>query len=247
MRSKNGRIRGTFYGFLAVLLAVTALAGLAGIASPQGVSAQDIQTRVMWLHAGVSTGKVEVHINGDEKLDEFSYSDVSDWIDIEPGADRVTITADRAGINYAIFDAVYPVPAGNDYHAIITDVLVLANVVDRSPIPDGSARVRIVQASVDTPQVNVIATASNTTFASQLGYSQSSDYVVVPAGSYDIAVNQADSGQNLLSQTGISLEANMVYDLVLMGEPGNGDKPLTLTSLADSTVEHGTPEATPSS
>jgi hypothetical protein len=248
MRSKNGRIHRTFYGFLALLLAVTALAGLAGIASPRGVSAQDIQTRVMWLHAGVSTGKVEVFINGDEKLDEFSYSNVSDWIDIDPGADRVTITADRAGINYAIFDAVYPVAAGNDYHAIITDVLVLANVVDRSQIPDGSARVRIVQASVDTPQVNVIAKASNTTFASQLGYSQTSEYVVVPAGSFDIDVNLADTGENVLSQTGITLDANMVYDLVLMGEPGNSDKPLTLTSLADTTVERGgTPEATPTS
>jgi hypothetical protein len=242
MRRKNGRM----YGFVAVLMSIMALAGTFGIFGAQTATAQDIQTRVMWLHAGVSTGKVEVHINGDEKLDEFSYSDVSDWIDIDPGADRVTITADRAGINYAIFDAVYPVPAGNDYHAIITDVLVMANVVDRSPIPDGSARVRIVQASVDTPQVNVIAKASNTTFASQLGYSQSSDYVIVPAGSYDIDVNQADSSANLLSQTGISLEANQVYDLVLMGEPGNGDKPLTLTSLADDTVERGaTPEATP--
>jgi len=247
MRRRSGRIQGSLYGFLALLLAVTALAGVFGIAGTQTVSAQNIQTRVMWLHAGVSTGKVEVHINNDEKLDEFSYGDVSDWIDIDPGSDRVTITADRAGINYAIFDAVYPVPAGNDYHAIITDVLVLANTVDRSQIPNGSARVRIVQASVDTPKVNVVATASNTTFASQLGYSQSSDYVIVPAGSFDIDINQADSGQKLLSQTGISLEANMVYDLVLMGEPGNGDKPLTLTSLADSTVVGATPVATPTS
>jgi hypothetical protein len=248
MRSKNGRIRGTFSGFLAVLLAVTALAGLAGIASPQGVSAQEIQTRVMWLHAGVSTGKVEVFINGDEKLDEFSYGDLSDWIDLDPGSTRVTITADRAGINYAIFDVYYPVPAGNDYHAIITDVLVLASAIDRTQVPDGSARVRIVQASVDTPKVNVIAKASNTTFASQLGYSKTSEYVVVPAGSFDIDVNLADTGENVLSQTGITLDANMVYDLVLMGEPGNSDKPLTLTSLADTTVEHGaTPVATPTS
>jgi len=232
---------------MALLLVFAAMAGTVSLAGLQTASAQDIQTRVMWLHAGVSTGKVELHINGDEKLDEFSYGDVSDWINLDPGSNRVTITADRAGINYAIFDAVYPVPAGNDYHAIITDVLVLSNVVDRSPIPDGSARVRIVQGSVDTPKVNVVAKASNTTFASQLGYSQTSEYVVVPAGTFDVDVNQADTGTNLLSQTGITLDANTVYDLVLMGEPGNSDKPLTLTPLADTTLERGTPEATPTS
>jgi hypothetical protein len=228
----------------------TAFAGITGLANSRA-SAQDdasgFDTRVMWLHAGPSTGKVEVQINYDEVLDEFEYGDMSDWIDIDPGADRVTITADRAGINYAIFDVVYPVPAGNDYHAIITDVLIITNVVDRSPIADGGARVRIVHGSVDTPEINVVATSDNTALASQLKYAQSSDYVSVPAGSFEVAVNAAASGENALTQT-VELEGNMVYDLVLMGEPGDDDKPLTLTVLADDTVERGgTPESTPSS
>jgi hypothetical protein len=237
-------------GLFALLLVATAFAGIASFASPSATAQDDasaFETRVMWLHAGPSTGKVEVHINNDEVLDEFEYGDLSDWIDIDPGADRVTITADRAGINYAIFDAVYPVAAGNDYHAIITDVLVIADAVDRSPIADGGARVRIVQGSVDTPEVNVVATSDNTALASQLRYGQISDYVSVPAGSLEVAVNAASSGENALTQT-VELEGNMVYDIVLMGDPGDDDKPLTLTLMGDTTVERGaTPEATPSS
>jgi Domain of unknown function (DUF4397) len=231
-------------------MVAAAFAGLASLAGLRA-SAQDddsaFETRVMWPQAGPSTGKVEIHINGDEVLDEFEYAGVSDWIDIDPGGNLVTITTDRAGINYAIFDTVYPVPAGNDYHAIITDVLVITNVVDRSPIVDGGARVRIVQASVDTPELNVVATSDNTALASQLLYAQSSDYVSVPAGSFEVAVNAAATGENALTQT-VELEGDMVYDLVLMGEPGDDDKPLTLTLLGDTTVERGgTPESTPSS
>ena len=101
--------------------------------------------------------KVEVHINYDEVVDEFTYGQQSDWIDFTPGAARVTITADRAGFNYAIFDAVYPAPAGNDYYLVITSALVLAGTFDRSPVPDGSARVVVVQGSVALPAVNVTA------------------------------------------------------------------------------------------
>jgi hypothetical protein len=226
-------------GFLALLLFASAFAGIASFGAAPA-TAQEIQTRVMWLHAGTSTGKVEIHINNDEVLDEFEYGDLSDWIDLDPGSDRVTITQDRAGFNYAIFDAVYPVPAGNDYHAIITDALIITNVVDRSPVPDRRARVRIVQASVDTPEVNVVATSDKSTLASQLAYSRSSEYVEVPAGSFEVAVTLAATGENALTQS-VELEGDMVYDLVLMGTPGNNDKPLTFTLLPDTTVERGTP------
>jgi Domain of unknown function (DUF4397) len=163
----------------------------------------------MWLHAGPSTGKVEVFIDNDEVLDEFEYGDLSDWIEFAPGAPRVTITADRAGFNYAIFDAVYPVPAGNDYHAIITDVLILTGVVDRSPIPDRGARVRIVQASVDTPEVNVVAASDNSNLATQLAYSRTSEYVEVPAGSFEVAVNIASSGENAMTSSSWGHPATM--------------------------------------
>ena len=128
-------------------------------------------------------------------LDEFEYGDQSDWIDFEPGGARVTITADRAGFNYAVFDAVYPAPAGNDYYLVITDALVLGGVFDRSPIPDGGARVRIVQGSVALPAVNVDATGQNVSFATQLTYARSSEYEVVPAGTYDLEVTLADTGE----------------------------------------------------
>jgi hypothetical protein len=241
MRHPIGLVK---HGLLALVLLVSAFAGIATFGTAPA-TAQDIETRVMWLHAGPSTGKVEVFIDNDEVLDEFEYGDLSDWIEFAPGAPRVTITADRAGFNYAIFDAVYPVPAGNDYHAIITDVLILTGVVDRSPIPDRGARVRIVQASVDTPEVNVVAASDNSNLATQLAYSRTSEYVEVPAGSFEVAVNIASSGENALTQT-VELEGDMVYDLVLMGTPGDDDKPLTFTLMGDTTTERGTEESTPS-
>ena len=194
-------------------------------------SAQDIQTRVQFLHAGTDVGKVEIHINNNEVVDEFEYGDVSDWIDIAPGASRVTITRDRAGFNYMIFDAQYPVPAGNDYYAVITDALVLTGTFDNASAPGDSSRVQFTHASVDTPAVNVVATADGTKLATQLGYASTSETAILPPGTYSLDITLADSGDALLT-TDVTIEAGKSYQLVFVGTPGDTDKPLAVQVLS---------------
>jgi hypothetical protein len=232
-------LRGTtsFGRSIVVLLLVAATA--AALAAPVGrfrAAAQDgvsIQTRVQVLHAATDLGKAEVHFNNDEALDEFEYGDLSEWIDLDPGTVRVTITRDRAGINYYVFDVVYPVPAGNDYYLIITDALVMGSVAQRDPLPDGAARIRVTHASVDTPAVNVVATGTDLSLASQLAYGQSSEYTEVPAGSYDAEIRLADTGEVLASITGGAIEAGKSYEFVIVGTPGDDDKPLIIQPLVD--------------
>jgi hypothetical protein len=229
---------------MVVLLVTTMVATLLASVGVQTAAAQDdlaIQTRVQVLHADPALGQTEVHINYDEVLDEFNYGQVSDWIDFQPGGARVTITADRAGFNYAVFDAVYPAPADNDYYLIITDPLVIGGVFDTNPIPDRGARVRIVQGSVALPAVTVTANEESQVLARQLPYSASSLYTVVPAGTYDLDVTLADTGEVALTVPGMVLEGDTTYDLVLMGQPGDEDHPLELRPLSDTTRERATP------
>ncbi len=246
MQGKARRFRINGRSVIALLLVAVVVVGLAVPVGLRSAAAQDeveITTRVQILHAAPSLGKIEVAINYDEAVDEFEYGDQSDWIEFQPGGARVTITADRAGFNYAVFDMVYPAPAGNDYYLAITDALVIGGVFDRSPIPDGGARVRIVQGSVALPAVNVAATGGAVSFATQLAYARTSEYVVVPAGTYDLEVTLADSGQSALTAPGIVLEGNTTYDLVLMGEPNDSDHPLEIRPLMTTTSERA--EATP--
>ena len=226
-----------------VLLAVVAM--VVALLGPQATAAQDdlsIQTRAQVLHAAGSLGKVEVHINYDEVADEFTYGQMTDWIDFQPGAARVTITMDRAGFNYAIFDAVYPAPAGNDYYMVISDALVLAGSFDRSPVPDGGARVVVLQGSVALPAVNVTATGDDSEWATQLSYGRTSEAAIVPAGTYDVEVSLAEGGDVAISNPGLVLDPNSTNVLVIMGEPNDSDHPLEIRQLKDTTDERsGTP------
>ena len=62
----------------------------------------------------------------------------------------------------------------------------------------------------------------------------------MPAGTYDIEVTLADSGDVALTVPGMVLEGDTTYDLVLMGQPGDEDHPLELRPLSD-TTEQSTP------
>jgi hypothetical protein len=231
---------------MVVLLVTTMVTMLVGPAAGVPAAAQDdlaTQTRVVVLHADWSLDQIDIRINQDEVLHAFEYGQVSDWIDFEPGGARVTITTDRGGFNYnyVAFDAVYPAPAGYDYSLIVTSPLVLSGVFDTSPVPDGGARVRIVQGAVSLRPVNVTANQKNTVFAQDLDYSSASDYTVVPAGTYDFDVTLAGTAESVLTAPGMVLEGNTTYELVIMGQPGDANHPLELRPLSDTARESATP------
>jgi hypothetical protein len=232
---------------IGVLLLLTMVAMLVGPGTGVAAAAQDAptsQTRVTVLHGDWSQGPVDVYLNNDLVLPNFAYGEQSDWIDFAPGSVRVTVTTDRGGLNtynYVTFDAVYPAPAGNDYSLIITTPLLLGGVFDTSPVAEGGARVRIVQGAVSLRPVNVTANAASTTFAQDLRYSSASDYTVVPAGTYDIAVTLTHNGETVLRVPELVLEANMTYELVLMGQPGDAGHPLELRALSDPTRDDTAP------
>jgi len=190
-----------------------------------------VETKLRVLHVASDLGKVEVHINGDEKLDEFNYGDLGDWMDIDPGSAEVLITVDRAGFNYAIFNAVYPVPAGNYYTLVISDPVIIGGVVDRTPIVDQAARVRVTQASVELPAVNVTTSAGAIDLGTKLTYPQKSAYASVPAGTVDVKISLADGSGDIATISGIALSGNTVYDLVIHGDLNSSDHPITITAI----------------
>jgi hypothetical protein len=243
---RTGGVRGRGGG--AVVLVALTVAMVLGLIGWRPAAAQDdgaVQTRVVVLHADWSQGPVDIYVNNDEVLSGFAYGQVSDWIAVEPGNVRITITSNQGALNsnYIAFDAVYPAPAGNDYSLIVTTPIVLAGVFDTSPIPDDGARVRVVHGAVSLQAVDVSANDGNVALAQQLRYSSVSDYTVVPAGTYDFEVTLSRNDESVLAAPGMVLEANTTYELVLMGEPGDANHPLELRPLADTTRE--SPTATP--
>jgi hypothetical protein len=199
------------------------------------------------LHASPDLGKVEVLFDDAKVLDEFQYGQVSNWVDLDPGLVRVIVQRDRLFINDVVFDAFFAVVADEHVNLIISDPLLIPAPVDRAPLPADTARVSIIQASIDTPPVDVALEGGNVVIAA-LAYGEQSILTDVPVGSYDIEFRAHETGELLIEAVETVLGAGGVYDMVIHGIPGDAETPQTVTVLTDQVrvvpIE-GTPMATP--
>jgi hypothetical protein len=201
-------------------------------------------TRGRVFHGAPELGKVEIRFNGKKTLDNFEYGSTSDWIDLQPGVVRVSINQDRAGLNWLVSDAIYPVAVDNDYTLILSTPLIIPTVVDTDPLPANTSRVRFIHASVDTPAVDV-AVAGGASVIKNVSYGELSAPLEVPAGTVDMEVRRHGTSEVLLPLPGGVFQPGMTYEAILYGKPGSTDTPLTVTWLTDD-ARAGTPMATPS-
>jgi hypothetical protein len=235
MQSRRGLLRVAGAGALAVV---------AGSRLGSRTQAQSrFPGRMRVLHASPDLGKVEVLFNDSEVLDEFQYGQVSNWIDLDPGLVRVLVRRDRLFINDAVFDVLFTVVADEHVNLIISDPLLIPAPVHRAPLPPDTARVSVVQASIDTPPVDIALEGSNIVITA-LTYGQQSVLPEVRVGSYDIEFRAHDTGELLVEAVETVLEAGIVYDMVVHGIPGDAETPPTVTTLTDQ-VRVVSLEATP--
>jgi len=116
--------------------------------------------------------------------------------------------------------------------------------VDLSPVPADQARIRVIGASADAPDVDVQITDGPNLFDG-VGFKDDSDNAVVDASTYDI---QFKDGDNVLARVeGFEVAANTFYDLVLIGSADSNTLQVIALSAPTSSIEgaSATPGATP--
>jgi hypothetical protein len=103
------------------------------------------------------------------------------------------------------------------------------------------ARVRVVHASPDAPAVDV-AVAGGDVLIENLAFSEASDYLEVPAGSYDLEVRPTGTTDVALDLPGVALEAGMVYSVYAIGHVSDSTLSV-LPIVATTTGAMATPSA----
>ena len=104
------------------------------------------------------------------------------------------------------------------------------------------ARIRVVHASPDAPAVDV-AVRDGDVLIENLVFPDASDYLSVPADTYDLEVRPTGTTDVALDLPGVELEAGMVYSVYAIGHVGDGSLtvlPVTSTTMAP---EMATPNA----
>lgn len=207
----------TAFGTLATAGALALAAGpaLAGSSSDQGT--------VRFLHAGPGAPAVDVWVNGARAVPGLGRGAITRYLDLAAGT-----------YNYAIRPAGAPKRSGNIVLAgkltVSKDRVATVAVTDRinSPRlkvrvigdaaerPFGTARVRVVHLSADTPPVDIVAVKLGKV-VERLRFPKSSPYLSLPAGTYTFQVRPAGTKINALTLRDVKVDAGNNYSVFAIG------------------------------
>ncbi|TBH21568.1 DUF4397 domain-containing protein [Thermus thermamylovorans] len=207
------------------VLLVLAVGGLA--------LAQGAMVRV--AHLSPDAPAVDVLVNGQRAITGLAFKEVTPYIPL-PAA-RVRVQVVPAGQDApVVIDAELDLREGVYYTVAATGFLaqirpqvytdLLAGFFPRA----GFARVRVVHTSPDAPAVDVAVRGGPVLF-SNLPFPRASQYLVVPAGRYDLEVRVAGTTTVALELPGVNLESGKTYTVFAVGSVQAGT--LTVVPLVD--------------
>ncbi|MFN0164913.1 MAG: DUF4397 domain-containing protein [Bryobacteraceae bacterium] len=115
--------------------------------------------------------------------------------------------------------------------AVVCSLVVLGSLaLAQTP----NARIRVMHASPDAPAVDVLVDGSKV--LASLPFREFSEYLSLPAKSYDVRVNVAGTSTTVL-QANPTLAAGRDYTVIAVGRVSGGDNPLSILLLEDSNAE----------
>lgn len=195
--------------------------------------AQSDTAKVRVIHASPDAPAVDVFVNGNAVLTNVGFFAASPYLDLPAGTYRVQVAPTGAGAGSAVIDANVTIEAGRAY--TIAAVGPVASIqpqviVDNLSAPAaGQAKVRVYHFSPDAPAVDV-KLANGTTLISNLAFPNASDYLEVPAGTYDLQVTPAGGSAVVINLPGTTVDAGQIYSVFATNFVANITPQLAVTA-----------------
>jgi hypothetical protein len=204
----------------ALRVLAAALALLAITALPAAAAGE---SRVRVLHASPDAPAVDVYLDGAkvDALVNVPFGTISDYLTIPSGSHQVTVYA-TGTTSSPVIDASLTFDTGKAYTVAATNALasIEAQVLTDAPSPTkAGAQIRVVHFSADTPAVDVApdGAAPADAIVKNLAYPNATDYLSVPADTYDLEVRAAGTSTVALQLDPITLAAGKAYSVFAIG------------------------------
>jgi hypothetical protein len=218
----------------AALAALTAaLLILPGVAAGAQTGDQAL-VRVAHFAPGLLKGDVYVvYVDGRLQLKGVPFKTVSDYLKVKPGRFKVEVReAGGPAASPPVIAATVSLEAGKAYTVAVfgqlTSVKAALLTDDMSRPGKGESKVRLIQAIPGEEAVDLVS--GGDVLVANARFPSASDYQEVPAGSADLEVRKAGSGEVLAKADNVTLASGSISSLVAVG--GIGEK-LELLDISD--------------
>ncbi len=220
---------------LRLKLLITALVALAFTAFAPGAFAA---AKVRVLHSAPDVPAVDVYVNGNKAVDALAPLVATDYLDLPAGSYEVAVrVAGSPATSAPALSETITVEDGKAYTGYATGFLGdgsvrLGVLEDIARAPFGATSIRVWHNSPDAPNVDVIVNGQ--TALSNVPFGTASDYLRLPAGTYDVKVNVTGTTTTVF-EASLPLEAGQAYTAVAMGSVAGTGAAFKVSLLEDAT------------
>lgn len=206
----------------------------ASIALPfQAPASAQADAKVRVAHFSPDAPAVDVYVDGKKKLSNVPYQAMSDYLALPAGSHTFEVRA--AGTPATGVPAIKAAPdlaAGKSYTvAAVGKLATITGQVyedDVTPPAAGKAKVRVIHAAADVPEVDVAVKGGAVLFP-KVAFNAATPYTELAAGSYDLEIRAAGTTNVLLGRP-VTVQPGGIYTIAAVG---GGDKPASLRGFVD--------------
>jgi hypothetical protein len=199
---------------LAALLPIMALP----VFAQDDTAEADATVRVINAVPGVP--EFDVLLDGQPLMERLPYGTASEYTPITAEEHRIQVVPTGQTADAAVVDETIGAEPGRAYlvavFGLLNDIGGAVYDVDLSEIEPGNARVRLLNLSPDTGDLDLLETGGDEWF-SDVALGEISDYRDVAPGAYSADVRGADD-RILQTITDLTFDETQVYDVVVLGQ-----------------------------
>jgi len=176
--------------------------------------------RVKVLHASPDAPAVDILVDDTVVFANVAFEDPTDFAEVPAGTYNVKVVP--TGLTEpVVIEADLDLMAATDYLVVATDLLANITPViltaDGSSPAAGNAWVRFLHASPDAPAVDIAVADGGPVLLSNVAFQAFTEYLPVPAGTYDLEARIAGTSDVALALSGVTVEDGGVYTAVATG------------------------------
>jgi hypothetical protein len=222
-------------GFIYTLVALDATGGASPVTlialtndpAEPFVEIPDNRAQLRAVHASPDAPNVDILVDDAVVASDVAFKGVLPYTAVNAGDRNIKVNA--TGTATSVIDATVPLSGGTDYTVLavgfLADIEPLLLVDDLTDPTPGNAKVRVVHASPDAPPVDVLV--DDVVVLTNVAFTDSSDYLEVPAGTANIKVNAAGAATTVIDAD-VPLVDGSIYTIIAVGDLANIE-PLVLT------------------
>ena len=184
------------------------------------IEIDDNRAHLRAVHASPDAPNVDILVDNTTVLSDVAFTQFLDYTTV-PAGDR-NIKVNATGTASSVIDVTVPLAGGTNYTVLAVNLVASIEpllLVDNTTTPTpGNAKVRVVHASPDAPNVDVLV--DDTIVLTDVAFKEFSDYLEVPAGARNFKVNATGTASTVIDVTP-TLADSGIYTVVALNTLAN--------------------------